>query len=108
MIVTLLECFRESPDFPSPLLYRTWPSNKNFICADETLIDVLNVHSERAVLSGIEYHQWIRAGPRKYLKFDCKKVVAAIVTCGGLCPGLNNVIREVTPRPIPRSFHLSF
>ena len=35
------------------------------------------------------------AGPRKILHFDPSKVNAAIVTCGGLCPGLNNVIREL-------------
>ena len=39
---------------------------------------------------------FIRAGPRKYLHFDPAQVNAAIVTCGGLCPGLNNVIREIT------------
>eukprot|EP01031_Cornospumella_fuschlensis_P033857 gene33857-40961_t len=33
---------------------------------------------------------FIRAGPRKYLHFNPKEVKAAIVTCGGLCPGLNN------------------
>jgi 6-phosphofructokinase 1 len=33
------------------------------------------------------------AGPRKNLFFDPLKVRAAIVTCGGLCPGLNAVIR---------------
>ncbi len=32
------------------------------------------------------------AGPRKYIYFDPSKVTAAIVTCGGLCPGINNVI----------------
>src|ERR1700759_4394883 len=32
-------------------------------------------------------------GPREYLYFDPSRVRAAIVTCGGLCPGLNNVIR---------------
>ena len=37
-----------------------------------------------------------RAGPRKLLHFDPKDVNAAIVTCGGLCPGLNNVVREIT------------
>lgn len=35
------------------------------------------------------------AGPRKFLHFDPGTVNAAIVTCGGLCPGLNNVIREL-------------
>jgi 6-phosphofructokinase 1 len=38
---------------------------------------------------------YVRAGPRKLLHFDPDKVNAAIVTCGGLCPGLNNVIREI-------------
>lgn len=36
-----------------------------------------------------------RAGPRKNLHFCPDSVNAAIVTCGGLCPGLNNVIREL-------------
>lgn len=36
-----------------------------------------------------------KAGPRKLLFFDPKETRAAIVTCGGLCPGLNNVIRSV-------------
>ena len=35
------------------------------------------------------------AGPRAKLFFDPKKTHAAIVTCGGLCPGLNNVIRSL-------------
>ena len=39
---------------------------------------------------------FVRAGPRKELHFNPKTVNAAIVTCGGLCPGLNNVIREIT------------
>ena len=32
-------------------------------------------------------------GPRRKLYFDPKKTKVGIVTCGGLCPGLNNVIR---------------
>jgi 6-phosphofructokinase 1 len=34
------------------------------------------------------------AGPRAKLFFDPKQTRAGIVTCGGLCPGLNNVIRS--------------
>lgn len=37
-----------------------------------------------------------KAGPRKKLFFGPRQTRAAIVTCGGLCPGLNNVIRSVT------------
>ncbi|MBR3583678.1 MAG: ATP-dependent 6-phosphofructokinase [Kiritimatiellae bacterium] len=35
-----------------------------------------------------------KAGPRQKLFFDPARTRAAIVTCGGLCPGLNNVIRS--------------
>ena len=33
------------------------------------------------------------AGPRDRLFFDPKTVRCGIVTCGGLCPGINNVVR---------------
>lgn len=40
--------------------------------------------------------EWcIRAGPRAEIAFDPETVKAAIVTCGGLCPGLNDVIRQI-------------
>lgn len=35
-----------------------------------------------------------KAGPRQHLYFDPARTRAAIVTCGGICPGLNNVIRS--------------
>jgi len=35
------------------------------------------------------------AGPRAKLFFDGKNTCVGIVTCGGLCPGLNNVIRSL-------------
>ena len=35
------------------------------------------------------------AGPREKIFFDPAKTRAGIVTCGGLCPGLNNVIRSL-------------
>lgn len=35
-----------------------------------------------------------KAGPRQKIFFEPKQTRAAIVTCGGLCPGLNNVIRS--------------
>lgn len=36
-----------------------------------------------------------KAGPRQRIFFDPARTRAAIVTCGGLSPGLNNVIRSV-------------
>jgi len=35
------------------------------------------------------------AGPRKKIYFNPSRVHVAICTCGGICPGLNNVIRSV-------------
>ena len=39
--------------------------------------------------------QFELAGPRAKLFFDGGNTRAGIVTCGGLCPGLNNVIRSL-------------
>ncbi|KAL0354610.1 UNVERIFIED_CONTAM: ATP-dependent 6-phosphofructokinase [Sesamum radiatum] len=36
-----------------------------------------------------------RAGPRQKVYFESDEVFACIVTCGGLCPGINTVIREL-------------
>ncbi len=35
------------------------------------------------------------AGPRNKVYYDTSKTKCAVVTCGGLCPGLNDVIRAV-------------
>ena len=35
-----------------------------------------------------------KAGPRENIHFNPAEVHAAIITCGGLCPGLNSVIRS--------------
>src|SRR5208283_1380681 len=47
------------------------------------------------VKEGREIPAFQRAGPRKAIFFDSARVKAAIVTCGGLCPGINNVIRTL-------------
>ena len=36
-----------------------------------------------------------RAGPRQRIFFDPATTRVGIVTCGGLCPGLNNVLRSM-------------
>lgn len=36
-----------------------------------------------------------KAGPREAIFFDPANTRAAIVTCGGLCPGINNVLRSM-------------
>ncbi len=36
-----------------------------------------------------------KAGPREKIYFEPAKVHAGVITCGGLCPGLNDVIRAI-------------
>lgn len=43
-----------------------------------------------------------QAGPREMLVHDPPETTLGIVTCGGLCPGLNDVIRAVTRTALRR------
>jgi 6-phosphofructokinase 1 len=68
--------------------------------------DGLLVPSDTLWPQGLPPHDLLlfeKAGPRRKLFFDPAQTRAAIVTCGGLCPGLNNVIRSVT-RELRRSY----
>ncbi|MCL1946325.1 MAG: ATP-dependent 6-phosphofructokinase [Chitinivibrionia bacterium] len=66
----------------------------NFV--EDNEIVVLNSHLDREEAKKFKPVFIEAAGPRKDIYFDSGKVKAAIVTCGGLCPGLNNVIRDIT------------
>jgi 6-phosphofructokinase 1 len=50
---------------------------------------------EESVRQGKPPTAFLKAGPRQKIYFDLSKLKCAIVTCGGLCPGLNNVIRSI-------------
>ncbi|KAF7840482.1 ATP-dependent 6-phosphofructokinase 2 [Senna tora] len=45
--------------------------------------------------SSSPHFAYLRAGPRRDVYFEPSNTRAAIVTCGGLCPGMNTVIREL-------------
>jgi 6-phosphofructokinase 1 len=45
--------------------------------------------------SGVIPVSFEKAGPRENIFFEPAKTKVGIVTCGGLCPGLNNVIRSL-------------
>ncbi|HEY8932953.1 MAG TPA: ATP-dependent 6-phosphofructokinase [Rariglobus sp.] len=81
--------------FPSPLQSRRDESSANFVCDDRHR--VLFDHSLERVTAALEGETEPitieRSGPRQKIFFDPQKSRAAIVTCGGLCPGLNDVIR---------------
>lgn len=45
--------------------------------------------------TGAQPFSFEKAGPHENIFFEPAKTKAAIVTCGGICPGLNNVIRSL-------------
>ncbi|CAI0425683.1 unnamed protein product [Linum tenue] len=61
-----------------------------FVDVDDTVPQRIVVHKDSP--RGTHFR---RAGPRQKVYFDSDEVNACIVTCGGLCPGLNTVIREI-------------
>ncbi|TYI22116.1 hypothetical protein ES332_A06G082700v1 [Gossypium tomentosum] len=61
-----------------------------FVHVDDTVPQKIVVHKNSP--RGVHFR---RAGPRQKIFFDSDDVHACIVTCGGLCPGLNTVIREI-------------
>jgi 6-phosphofructokinase 1 len=63
--------------------------------SERTLINSLFAFLEKCRLQGRYPSTLEIAGPRKKIFFDPSKTKAGIVTCGGLCPGINNVIRSI-------------
>ena len=67
----------------------------NYVRDDSFVRNRINVFSKDEENSIDETNLLQKAGPREFIYFDPKKVKAGICTCGGLCPGLNDVIRAV-------------
>ena len=72
-------------------------SAKDFFIPDESFVkNGTFVLQEKFYLDTIQMESSLkfeRAGARKKVYFKGEDVKAAVVTCGGLCPGLNVVIR---------------
>jgi 6-phosphofructokinase 1 len=68
---------------------RQIPSGLTYVVSDDVRIpERIEVKADHGLLFEL-------AGPRARLFFQGDKTRAGIVTCGGLCPGLNNVIRSL-------------
>ena len=69
---------------------------KNFINdADKIIVDVFANDLNRLYREGKTPSAFEPAGPREKIFFDPSKLKCALVTCGGLCPGLNDIIRSI-------------
>ena len=65
-----------------------------FVSEDDRIsltTDIKRIHE--FIDKGIEVPSLEAAGPRETIFHDPAWTRAGIVTCGGLCPGLNNVIK---------------
>ncbi len=81
--------------YKSPLGLNVKPAKEEdfgFVSESEKVRFSHEVDIDRPAVSELLFE---KAGPRENIFFDPAKTRAAIVTCGGLCPGLNNVIRSV-------------
>ena len=75
---------------PSPM------SGVRFVSADDHIIYHSDMKENRKYIAlGKDPPHFEEAGPRAKIFFEPSSIACGIVTCGGLCPGLNNVIRAV-------------
>lgn len=75
---------------PSPM------SGVNFVADDAHVLYHGNLKTvESYQKAGKKPPCFEMAGPREKIYFDPSKLKCGIVTCGGLCPGLNDVIRAI-------------
>ncbi|KAL7167997.1 hypothetical protein ACSBR2_038433 [Camellia fascicularis] len=88
----LIDYIPDLPTFSNPLQDNPAYSvvKQYFVNVDATVAQTIVVHKNSP--RGTHFR---RAGPRQKVYFESDEVHACIVTCGGLCPGLNTVIREI-------------
>ncbi|MFH1597395.1 MAG: ATP-dependent 6-phosphofructokinase [Pseudomonadota bacterium] len=86
----------DSPISQYPLITRDGQiKNKSFVQDGDRIL----VYDTQKYLEGLDPGEDLlyfeQAGPRAKIYFDSSKVHCAIATCGGLCPGTNDVIRAI-------------
>ena len=91
-ITQLGECKIKSPIQLSTVV---GDCSANYVRDNSFVLNSVNVFNTEKPVSLDSTNLLQKAGPREFIYFDPKKVKAGICTCGGLCPGLNDVIRAV-------------
>lgn len=72
------------------------PARRTFVAESQRItVDVNASHIQKRIKAGKKITSFEMAGPREKIYFDPSKVCCALVTCGGLCPGLNDIIRSI-------------
>lgn len=79
-----------------PCTYRSPIQNVQFESDDDRILLDISEQNLKEIIGRGEEPIFIElAGPREKTFFDPVQTRVAIVTCGGLCPGINNVIRSI-------------
>ena len=81
----------------TPVVHRAdGTDNIRFVADDDRVIIEIDDHQiSQMVRSGQRLPSFELAGPRSKIYFDPSKLKCALVSCGGLCPGLNDIIRSI-------------
>jgi len=81
----------------SPVLKSTDDTDRISFVSDESrvIIEVDHNRIKRMVKEEQALPCFELAGPRQRIYFDPSKLKCALVTCGGLCPGINDIIRSI-------------
>ena len=82
---------------PSPIRNRAKGANGYTFVSDNerVVLDVQELSLVQQIKQGQRPDCFELAGPRDNIFFDPSKLRCALVTCGGLCPGLNDIIRSI-------------
>lgn len=81
--------------FPSPLKKLHFSKELFRTDDDRILADISYSGTTNALRAGKPLVSFEMAGPRENIFFNPPETKVGIVTCGGLCPGLNDVIRNL-------------
>ncbi|KAL6197758.1 hypothetical protein ACLB2K_033363 [Fragaria x ananassa] len=85
------------PTHNNPLEHNPFyhPSDGFYITPSDVILRQIVYDLSAAGASSGPASAYHRAGPRRHILFEPSSIKAAIVTCGGLCPGMNTVVREL-------------
>ena len=75
---------------PSPMISGHFVNDSDHVLYHHNLKEL-----EKYLKAGRPPPFFEKAGPREKIYFDPSKLKCGILTCGGLCPGLNDVIRAI-------------
>ncbi len=79
-----------TPQISSPIDYKVFTNEDDHVLYNISYKEIKSLIQQNKEVTILE-----KAGAREKIFFNPSDSTAAIVSCGGLCPGINNVIRSI-------------